>query len=283
MAVQSLLTYANGITITDKMGIIYDLIAAAFQDGTPDYANDLAVDIMGTVVGNQDVLAYYVLKDLMDSANTLQENMTTAHVAQVLMQNFLSVLNQHCLQRGPQVNSAISSLDSYASYENAIAFNRFLFSPAFRDAYYALAGQNLSAANCYAPALAQGGTYTNGLGKWDYDGGGFTFTNGAAVDTTKYMGGIGKLKVTTPIEYTVDKTLTITVSGKGYDDTNVEITTTWTKTSTGGTLANGDYDLVGNDTKYLRDVTNIVLAVSDGGAVTAGVCYVEVATHRTPA
>lgn len=283
MAGESLIGYANLVTISDKLGLIYDKIAVAVADDSESMAHGLAVDVMENVLENQDVLAFYVVKDLMDAANLLQTNISIAYVVQTLMQNFISTLNQHCLQRGPALNTAITNIDTYASYENNIAFTRVLFSPSFRTAFYLAMGTYPTAANCFAPAIEQGSDYPSGMGKWDFAGGGTPFTDGVAVDTAKYMGAVPKIKVTTPIAYDSDKTLTITVSGKGYDDTNTEITTTWTYTSTGGTLEAGTYNLVGYATKYIRDVTNIALTVSDGGSVSAGVCYVEGGAHRVPA
>lgn len=254
------------ITITDKLGIIY----AALRNAIEDEVNGclvLATEILAAVMSISDTGEYYVLADLLAGANDLTGRLATSTVAQNTLQPFIAALNTHCSQRAPMVGiNSIQSIDSFAGYWNGVVFNDVLFSPDFRDLYSAAIGAELTPANCYSPEILQGSEYPNAMGKWAQGSG---FTDGAAVNTTKYGMAKPKLKVATALQCTVGQTMTITVSGKNHTGASA----TWTYVTTGNTLNVGEYDFA--ETDWIQDVTNIEISVTGGGSVTQGVLYVE--------
>lgn len=272
--IYALISVANLVTITDKLGLIYSKLVAAI-DGNGN-AGDLAGDITDTVIARSAESEYWVVKDLIEASQALSSGMTADISARSLMSSFINALSAHCANRGREVATAINTIDSYATYENTSTFNTLLFSPEFNLLITAVTGTGLSVANIFSPEISPTTSHSNGLGAWSQAGG---FVDGDSVAKSGqnyiYLGAKPKLVVTTGIVKDVSN-IVITVTGVANDGT----TGTWIYTGT-STIANGNYDFTSGTkyTKYIRDITTIEVT----GSPSAGAFRVDGLLHRTPA
>lgn len=261
-----LIDKADALTITDKLGEMYAGMQSALETATTG-CQALAEDILGQVMAVTDPDEYYVAADLLTPAKTLGNGLATDSVAQGLFQAFVQSLDTHCQTRAPQANPAIASitsLDTFATYWNgAGVFSDVLFSPDFAALYAAVKTTAISRQNVYSPEIKQGETYANAMGKFVVDTA--TFTDGAAVAATRGCA-MPKLKVTEQVTKSGVDDIVITVTGVDHAGTAAQ---EWTYTSAAAIDA-GDYDFAEVATRWLRDVTGIV--VTGAGA---GTFYVE--------
>lgn len=119
--------------------------------------------------------------------------------------------------------STITDLQSFLQYYNygagSLTANRWkhLVAPDFRDLYNLVMNATLDAKVVYSPAIASMATLTQAG----------TFTDVAAVDTTKYAG-VGRLVLSTNSGMDITGSATIRITGNGYDASGNAVTArTW--------------------------------------------------------
>ncbi len=267
-ATDALIDKSNVLTITDRLGQVYRGLATAIDTPSTGCAAR-AADVLAAIMALTDPDAYEVEADLLTPAHSLVTGITTANIAGTAVQAMIQSLNAHCSQRGSVEASSIVSLDTFATYWNGAGdFSDVLYSPDFQLAYYAAIGSYLSIGNVYAPAIEQA-TYTNAMAKYVVETS--AFTDGAAVDTTKYGMLKPSLKVTDAITQSGTDPIVITVTGVDHEGTaDVDWTYTYTNPSGGGSIAEGDHDFAEVASAWIRDVTGIVVS-----GASAGTFYVE--------
>lgn len=174
--------------------------------------------------------------------------------------------------------TGVNSVATYLQYYNygTGGTNTAIQSPFFRDLYYRWKGVYPSVNHVGFPVM-QGGTYlgttyTNALGKLVVGTG---FTDGAAVDETKYCGGLGYLKVT---GFTGASGL-VTVTGTSFNPATGAFTTghTWTATVT----ANGNYLLAVGTAPANALITNVSGISAAAAILAATTIYVEAWRDQT--
>jgi hypothetical protein len=178
--------------------------------------------------------------------------------------------------------TGVTTIEEYLAYYNTGSGGTWtaLQSAQWRDLFYAWKGAYPDKTNCYFE-IVQGGTfrgttYTDALGKFVVSGAGAgTFTDGTAVDYTKYSGGTGKINVSS-----LTGSGNVTITGIGMDPATGEVTTskTWITSISGTGLTTV---VVGGGTApancLLVDITNVTIAAG----ITAGTFYIE--CHRPAA
>lgn len=264
---------ANLITITDHLGEMYALLEP--QISTDDTGiRDKTVLIKEILLNHGDNEEMYtVITDLLAPIMSFTDKVVTANVMRMLFQTFVQSLNAHCQQRGVNLGNTILSLDTYATYVNGAGdFNDFLYSPEFAALYLAVISSGLTAANVFSPEIKHGGTYTNAMGKCVITTGTPVFTDGALVDTAKYLGAVPKLHVESGgIVHTGTDTIVITVTGTDHEGTT---TAEWVYTgSADADIAAGDYNFTAGGDMYIQNV-KAVTGIAITGA-TSGTFYVE--------
>jgi hypothetical protein len=182
-----------------------------------------------------------------------------SHINSVLSL-FQSTLNTLCVGAGI---TGVSSVDTFATYYNTGAGGPWnaLCAPSFRDVYYALAGENPTAANCYYEVL-HGADHLHGLRSLVVGG---TQTAGTSIDSASYAGGFGQISWVDGI-------------GSG----TVTVTGVWRKPD--GTIqsgANGTATMTGaSGTAVLTPPTAnallvVATSISAAAGITGGTIYAE--------
>ncbi len=235
-------------------------------------AYDAVSDAMTALaaIGSADVAG-----DLLPVGNRYRDSLSTAAIFGAKTKAFLAAIDRHCARFG---GANYSNLETYLKYLNTGGggtWTALQDGLAWRDLYYAVKGAYPSNYNCYYEVLqgttdAEAHLSTNALGKFLVSGAGAgAFTDGVAIDSTKYAGGVGSLKVSG-----LAGSGNVTVTGIGFDPATRAVTTskTWITSVTG----NGDTAIVvGAGTApancLLIDVTNVSIAAG----ITAGTIYVE--------
>ena len=180
----------------------------------------------------------------------------------------LQALNAVCGAAGASLEvGAMTDLDSFATYYNLTASPAWgcLLAPDFYDVYLNALSTGLTAHNTYFEAL-QGATYANGLSKFVVGTG---LTAGMSIDSTKYAGGYGQLKLSS-ITSTAAAVVTVSGTFRKPDGT----TATGNATATISAASSSPAALTAPFTDALLvSVSNITV----GAGVTGGTLYVEAA------
>lgn len=210
-----------------------------------------------------------VIETILGSVNSAKTNITALRICGAQLRAVKAALDRHFRSIG---SANYSSLETFLRRYNTGESSKWqcLQAPEWSALYNAIAGARPEEYNCYFEVL-QGSTYANAVAKWVVTGAGTgTFTDGIAIDTTYYAGGIPAL-VTSGLTGSGD----VTVTGTFYDPATKTTETSKTciftvsangrayrKTSTNGNAA-ADALLVGVD------------SVSAAAGITAGTIYVE--------
>lgn len=226
--------------------------------GCADRAADLETEI-ATIFTTFDWI-----RDIGHAAADLTTGTSAKKMAAARLRRLFQRIEAHIRREAgssyPTINSYLKFLnvDDSTKWQALQDFN-------FRDLYYQIFGTYPSAYNCYQEIL-QGATYANALAKLTVGTG---VTDGVAVDSTKYAGGIPCVKVSG----FAGSSDTVTVTGDFFDPATE--TTETGKTATFTVSANGRfYRVAGNAAAnaLIYNVTN----VTAGANITAPtIIYVE--------
>jgi hypothetical protein len=240
--------------------------------GDTTYSYGALDDLMDDIVATADSAC---IGGLYNTAKSARDSTYAQRIALRQMQGILERLNG--LVRAASIDSTITNIETWLAYYNTGTggdWNALMPGPQWREIYYQWKGAYPSVSNLYfeikEAGTFRGTTYTNALGKFVVSGAGAgTYTDGAAVDTTKYAGGVGNLKVSG-----LAGSGNVTITGTGWDPATGAITAsvTWI------TAVSGDGNtaiVVGAGTApagcLINNVTNITIAAG----ITAGTIYAE--------
>lgn len=238
------------------------------ESGDTLYAHGALTDLLGdiTATANSDIIGGLY-------SATLNSRTATSSVR-------LSVnLMRPVMERIAALVRALgySSIEAYLEYLNVGAggeWNGLQPGPQWRELHYQWKRSYPAISNLYFE-IVQGGvfrgtTYTNALGKFEVTGAGTgNFTNGAAVDTAKYAGGLPFLVVSG-----LTGTGNVTITGTGWNPATDAITAsvTWiTAITVDGSVAIVPGAGTAPADCLINDVTNVSIAAG----ITAGTIYVE--------
>jgi hypothetical protein len=269
------LSTANFNLFMDRMCQYYERMrgGSAYgigESGDTDKAYDAVTDLLTDITATADSS---VIGGLYNTALKIQTETSGVKVATRLLTP--AMIRLEGLIRGLALTS-VDTVEDYLTYYNIGTGGDWntLAPPQWRELYYQWRRAYPALYNCYFEILEggtfRGTTYTNALAKFEVTGAGTgNYTNGAAVDYTKYCGGVGKLKVSS-----LTGTGNVTVTGLGINPATGAVTasSTWITSITGdGTTTM----TVGAGTApadcLLVDVTNVTIAAG----ITAGTIYVE--------
>jgi hypothetical protein len=272
------LSSANFVSYTDKLAAA--MLTCVPQLGVATGSTTPGFGDSGIVKGNaSDYGMLRKLRDLEDllltgspaDSNTVNAMLSSIRNAPnvvplqkqlpATLGGILSALSNACNAAGL---TGVTNINTFASYYNTGAGAPWnaLVCPDFNTLfYYCNNNTNLTNTNVYFEVL-QGATYTNGLAKLVVSGA--VFTDGVAINNTKYAGGFGQ----------------VTVSGFAGTSDTVTVTGSWRKTDGTTATGNGTATVAGNGTvtltppfanALLLDVT----AITAGANITAGTIYAE--------
>ena len=240
--------------------------------GDTTYSYGALDDLLGDISTTADA---DVIGGLYSTAKAARDSTYAERIAVRQMQGILERLAGLC--RAANIDSSITNIETFLTYYNTGAggdWNALMPGPQWRELYYQWKRAYPSISNLYFE-IVQGGTfrgttYTNALAKFVVSGAGAgTLTDGAAVDTTKYAGGVGYLVVSG-----LAGSGNVTVTGTGWDPATGAITasSTWiTSVSGDGSTA----IVVGAGTAPAGCLLNNVTNISIAAGITAGTIYVE--------
>jgi len=240
--------------------------------GDTTYSYGALDDLLGDISTTADA---DVIGGLYSTAKVARDSTYAERIAVRQMQGILERLAGLC--RAAAIDSSITNIETFLTYYNTGAggeWNALMPGPQWRELYYQWKRAYPSVGNCYFK-IVQGGTfrgttYTNALGKFVSSGAGTgTFTDGAAVDTTKYAGGLPFL-VTSGLAGSGN----LTITGTGWNPATNAITAsvTWIVAVTvDGSLAITPGAGTAPADCLINDVTNMTTAAG----ITAGTFYVE--------
>lgn len=209
-----------------------------------------------------------VVSALSEQIRVMEAGVSGIAYARSYAANLLLTLSRHVSGYGI---AGVTSLESYLTYLNTALGTKWqaLQHPNFRDL---LPSVLVNPWNCYFEVL-QGSTYADALGRFNVTGAGTgVFTDGFAVDQTRFAGGYAQVRVSG-----LTGTGVVTVTGTALDPATRTFIAgrTWTATvSTNGVtaLAPGGGSAAPADS-LLTDVS----AVSIASGISAGLIYVEAA------
>lgn len=187
---------------------------------------------------------------LLEAAHNAKTNAPAELVVPGIISNLFGALNADCAAAGL---TGVNSIDAYSTYWNLNGPSTALLAPEFSDLYLLIRGVRPTLANVYSPAIAN-------MGQRAFGGG---FSDGTAVDTTKY-GGVALLQAQISSWAGTSGTLTVTGTNQAGQTGR-----TWTGTIAG----NGNVTLTpGVATDLCADVTGITLpgSLSAGTIIIAG-------------
>lgn len=209
------------------------------------------------------------ISDLAPGINRMRDELTAAKVFRA----FNSLLGRLDVHARKQASTSYTTADSLLVWRNTGETTKWqcLQHPSLREMWFAARGTYPSPSVCAFPVV-QGATYAQGLGGFAVSGAGTgTFTNGAAVDSSKYAGGLPQIRATS-----LTGSGNVTVTGVGFNPATKAVTgsVTWITnvTGTGATAMTVGAGTAPADC-LLVDVTNISIAAG----ITAGQLYVEAA------
>lgn len=271
------LSVANTNLFLDHFARIYERVRGyntsvygLGDTGDTERAMGVSADLLTAIAATADAA---VINGLYAPITRLQTSLQTERRVAELLRNPLQQIEGLIRALGI---SGVTTLATYLAYYNTGAGGTWtaLQNPAWRDLYHGWRGSYPSAIHCYFEILEagtwRGTTYTNALGKFVVSGAGAgVFTNGAAVDSTKYAGGVGNLKIS-GLAGSGD----VTITGVGFDPATGAVTTS--KTWITAITVDGNVTMVpGAGTApancLIVDVTN--MSVSAG--ITAGTIFLE--------
>lgn len=239
--------------------------------GDTSYTYGALDDLLGDISATADA---DIIGGLYATAKVARDSTYAERIFVRQVQGILERLNG--LVRAAGVSATITNIETWLDYYNTGAGGNWncLMPPQWREIYYQWKRAYPAIDNLYFE-IKEGGTfrgttYTNALGKFVATGAGTgTFTNGAAVDTAKYAGGVGNLKVSG-----LAGSGNVTITGTGWNPATGAITAsvTWITSVSGDgntALAVGAGTAPANC--LINDVTNITTAAG----ITAGTIYVE--------
>lgn len=240
------------------------------EDGFTNLASGTADNIVSYVLSTADAT---VIEYLLTPANRIADVTEAARFTRDRFRNLWEKLEALVRLLGI---SGVTSIETYLAYYNTGAGGTWtaLQNPAWYDLYYKWKGAYPHLTNPYFEIIKDGiwrGTsYANALGRFVVSGAGAgTFTDGAAVDYTKYAGGTGKINVSS---LTGSGNVTITGLGMNPATRAVTASVTWITSISGTGLTTV---VVGGGTApadcLLVDVTNVTIAAG----ITAGTFYIE--------
>lgn len=240
--------------------------------GDTDKAYGALDDLLGDIATTAD-------PDIIGGLYTVAKSARDSTYAERLMvrqsQAILERLNQ--LVRAAAIDSSITNIETWLAYYNTGAggeWNALMPGPQWREIYYQWKRAYPAIGNLYFKVV-QGGTfrgttYTNALAKFVVSGAGAgTLTDGAAVDTTKYAGGLPKINCSG-----LAGSGNVTITGTGWNPATNAITAsvTWITALSGDGLT---AIVPGAGTApadcLINNVTNITIAAG----ITAGTFYIE--------
>lgn len=183
----SLISTVNLKTILDRFGAARDLYSPiGSREGSPvlGTARDMVNEAFTVVI--RDLDDFEQVSDMSQGMNTAvgQTNLEAAYNS--WFNSAMSAVEGHISSRGRSVASSIVSLATYLTYYNGgVGGVRFanMMSPQLSDAYFIWRGSRLVKEGIYSPAINPANGAASGMGKRAVGG---AFTDGAAVDTTKY-------------------------------------------------------------------------------------------------
>lgn len=276
------LTYAEMVSIGDKL--VAAMLTCVPQQGTT--TSSTTPGFGDSSIAKGDSLDYGMLRKLRD----LQDVILTGSPADADVVNLLlpavknapnvvplqkqiaatlgavlAAVEAACVQSG-QANaiSAINSLETFLQYYNTGAggYWNCLMPPDWRTLYYNIRNAYPAAYNLYFEVL-QGAAYTNALGKLIASGP--TFTDGVAIDSTKYAGGVAQ----------------VTTSGFAGAADTVTVNGTWRKQDGTTGTGNGTVTVSGNGTvavsglPFANALLLDVAGITAGPLITGGTIYAE--------
>lgn len=240
--------------------------------GDTDKAYGALDDLLGDISTTADP---DIIGGLYSTAKVARDSTYAERLALRQMQGILERLDG--LVRAANIANSITNIETFLDYYNTGAggnWNCLMPGPQWRELYYQWKRAYPAIDNLYFE-IKQGGTfrgttYTNALGKFVATGAGTgTFTNGAAVDTAKYAGGVGNLKVSG-----LAGSGNVTITGTGWNPATGAITAsvTWIVAVSG----DGNVAIVpGGGTAPANCLINDVTNIATPAGITAGTFYVE--------
>jgi len=262
------MTPANVNSVLDAMALAYLCAKGTASDMTAGSGLGLVADGSGAS-GHVGGLGA-VLTDLITNGDFASNSRLSRMIDQlaktvdsvIWAKSTFGPLQQQLAYLCSRANIAgVQTLDQYLGYYNTTHATKWqaLCHPDFRS----ISLFPISAKNSYFP-VKQGATYANALGRLIVGTG---FTDGFAIDETKYAGGFPKLKVAA-----ITGSGVVTVTGKAYDPaTNTVIAgRTWTVTASAATT----YTLAVG-TAPANSLIVDVSGISAAGGISAGTMYVE--------
>lgn len=230
--------------------------------GCADALDDITTAIQETA--DSEVQSY-----LLSSSLSLQARMTAKGICGTKFRPFIDRMTSHFRA---QSSANYTNVETFLKYYNVTHATKWqiLASEQWRDLYYAAYGVYPREYNVFQEIL-QGSTYTNAVAKFVVSGAGAgTTTDGVAIDSTKYCGGIPKINVSSLTGNGV-----VTVTGIFYDPATMAIesgkTALFTITAAGHFYRDTGSPGTAATDALLIDVTTITIAAG----ITAGTFYVE--------
>ena len=230
----ALISQANLLLVTDKIGYLWDRIGLAV--GTLAYPNNprgsgqwlfaqALYDILQTGCGGGG--DFQQIDDMAKDAYTGAVALSQATIAANAFSGFLTSLQTHIADQGKLVDASIVDLASYLNWYDAIAPFSLLLHSSFGDCFLSVTGAAIQPDGLEQPSLnpLMNPAATNGLGSLAVSAG---FVAGVTPNTT-YSAVTGAVQVTTTF---VGGSAPPTVTVAGTDHLG-NLTTTWTATLAG--------------------------------------------------
>lgn len=264
----SLASAKSYISAMDTLCLLYTRLKGSGNYGV---GND------SSIIGCRDTVENYFHafaigesnSDFRPRLNSAYERMSVRYDADQLIQetaeSLLSALRAHA-----RTNS-YGTIDALLTYFNTGAGGDYaaLAPPVWKTISEFWLGTTPSPTNLYYEVL-RNSTNTDGLGSFDFDGD--IFTDGVAVDTAVYSGGIPKFRL---LGTSGDSSVNVEVTGTQVKlDGTVEAGVKWT-CSVDLTQANRLYDLSPSTAQAGALIANVSLITTDRNVSSVGFGYVE--------
>lgn len=241
------------------------------ESGDTERSAGAVADILAAIAATADSS---IINGLYSATVDLQTASQVEKIAAQKLRNFLQ--QTEGLIRGLGI-SGVTSLSTYLAYYNTGAGGTWtaLQNPAFRELYHGWRGAYPSNYNLFFEVVQagvwRGTTYTNALAKFVVSGAGAgATTDGVAIDSTKYCGGIPAINVSSLTGNGV-----VTVTGTFFDPATGAVETSktalFTITAAGHFYRDTGTPGTAATNALLIDVTTITIAAG----ITAGTFYVE--------
>jgi hypothetical protein len=238
------------------------------ESGDTLYAHGALTDLLGDITTTAD-------SDIIGGLYSATLNSRTSTSSVRLSVNLLRPV----MERTAALVRALgySSIEAYLEYLNVGAggdWNGLQPGPQWRELHYQWKRAYPAISNLYFEIVEggvfRGTTYTNALAKFVVSGAGAgTLTDGAAVDTTKYAGGLPFINASS-----LTGSGNVTITGTGWDPATDAITAsvTWITALSGTGLT---AIVPGAGTAPADCLINNVTNISIAAGITAGTFYIE--------